>query len=113
MYLVAEAERRIDRGRQIVARQRELVEKVGAAVPVAVELLKAYETTLALLENTLANYQRHEPAVCNAEVLSSPIADAADNAVRDDEEQVREVAYLMEILRAGGYHCEHPQDTLH
>src|SRR5262245_55770190 len=113
MYLVAEAERRIDRGRQIIARQRELVAKVGAAVPVAVELLKAYETTLALLENTLANYQRHEPAVCNAEVLSSPVPDATDNPVPDDDEPISEVVRLLEIFRAGGYHCELPQDTLH
>lgn len=110
MY-VAEAEHRIHRGRQIVARQRELVEKLAETAPIAVELLKVFETSLALLENTLANYQRHEPAVCNLVELSSPIPDAADNPVRDDE--MRVVDRLMEILRAGGYHCELPQDTLH
>src|SRR5262245_38268789 len=119
MRSVAEAERRVDCGRQIVARQRELVAKVGAALPAAVELLKAFETTLALLENTLPNYQRYEPITAstqqglrNSEVLSGPIPEVANSPARDHEEQMPDVARVLEILRAVGHDSKLAQDTL-
>jgi hypothetical protein len=42
------------RGRQIVERQRELVAKFGEQIPIAVALLKSFESSLALFEQTLA-----------------------------------------------------------
>src|SRR5262245_21975557 len=120
MYLVAEAERRIDRGRQIVAQQRELVAKVGAALPAAVALLKAFETTLALLENTLANYQRYKLITAgtqlglrNSEMLSGPISEVANSPAWDHEGQMRDVARVLQILRAVGCDCKLTLDTLH
>ena len=101
MYLVAEAERRVDRGRQIVAQQRALVAKIGETVPIAVELLRAYETTLALLESALANRRQHEPGA------------GSTSPAQDHQAQRRDIARVMEILRGGGYDCELVQDTLH
>ena len=120
MYLVAEAESRVDRGRQIVARQRELATKVAEAAPIAVELLKTFESTLALLENTLANYRRYEAIIANtqeglhnSEVPFGPIPEVANSPAPDHEEQMRSVARVLQILRAVGYDCKLTQDTMH
>src|SRR5215472_10075333 len=64
---VSEAERRVDRGRQIVARQRELVAKLGEQFPIAVTLLKNFERSLALFEEVLATHQRDEVSIARAE----------------------------------------------
>ena len=52
--LVWEADRRVGRARQIVARQRDLVARVGEQVPIAVALLHTFERSLALFEEVLA-----------------------------------------------------------
>jgi hypothetical protein len=109
MLTASEAQRRVDRRRRIVAQQRELVAKIGDAFPIAGELLKLYEKSLALLESTLENHLRHEPDIGPPD----PVLDGADDAAWDHEEQVRKVARLMEVLRQGGYHCELAQGTQH
>jgi hypothetical protein len=118
--LLSEAERRVDRGRQIVARQRELVAKLGEKFPIAVALLKNFEDLLALFEKNLATYQRNEVSIAGAgQALVVPTtpncleeADAT-GAKLDHQERMRAVARILEILREGGYHCELDQKTLH
>ena len=110
MFAVADAERRIDRGRQIVARQQEIVAKFGGGLPNSVELLKAYERTLAVLEEALAAHRlRHESTTGNAFVEQA----ATVASMPDHEGQMCEVAHLVEIPREAGYHCELDHDTLH
>jgi len=107
MCPISEADGRVIRGRQIVARQQELVAKFGERLPAALELLKVYERTLAVLEESLAACQlRYDDAAKNACVEQ---ADAIDS-VSEREEQMREIAHLMEILREGGFHCELSRD---
>jgi hypothetical protein len=117
---VSEAERRVDRGRQIVARQRELVAKLGEQFPIAVTLLKNFERSLALFEEVLATHQRNEVSIARAEqALVAPttpncLAEAdATGAKLDHQERMRAVARILEILREGGYQCELDQQTLH
>ena len=118
--LVSEAERRVDRGRQIVARQRELVAKLGEQFPIAVTLLKSFERSLALFEEVLATHQRDEVSIARAEqALVVPTTPNcleevdATGAKLDHQERMRAVARILEILREGGYHCELDQKTLH
>jgi uncharacterized protein (DUF1697 family) len=118
--LVSEAERRVDRGRQIVARQRELVAKLGEQFPIAVTLLKSFERSLALFEEVLATHQRNEVSIARAEqALVVPTTPNcleevdATGAKLDHQERMRAVARILEILREGGYHCELDQKTLH
>jgi hypothetical protein len=117
---VSEAERRVDRGRQIVARQRELVAKLGEQFPIAVTLLKNFERSLALFEEVLATHQRNEVPIARAEqALVVPTTPNcleevdATGAKLDHQERMRAVARILEILREGGYHCELDQKTLH
>ena len=117
---VSEAERRVDRGRQIVARQRELVAKLGEQFPIAVTLLKSFERSLALFEEVLATRQRNEVSIARAEqALVVPTTPNcleevdATGAKPDHQERMRAVARILEILREGGYHCELDQKTLH
>ena len=117
VIVVSEAQRRVDRGRRIVAQQRELVGKVGKALPLAVSLLETCERTLALLEDGLANYQlmadSMQQTLCNSKTLVDSNPAEVVGPQRDNEEQLRHVARILEILREGGYHCELAQDTLH
>ena len=118
--LVSEVERRVDRGRQIVARQRELVAKLGERFPIAVAILKNLEDLLAIFERDLATNQRNEVSIARAEqALVAPTtpncleeADAT-RAKLDHQERMRAVARVLEILRGAGYHCELDQKTLH
>jgi len=117
--LVLKAERRVDRGRQIVARQRELVAKLGERFPIAVALLKNFEDLLAIFERDLATHQRKEVSIARAEqALVAPttpncLEEADVTAKLDHQERMRAVARILEILREGGYHCELDQQTLH
>jgi hypothetical protein len=52
MLSATELERRVVRSRQLVARQREFAAKLGEDFPVAVKLLKEFERSLALLEDS-------------------------------------------------------------
>jgi hypothetical protein len=101
-----EAERRVTRGREIVARQRDVIAKVGEVpqavallkvgeVPQAVALLKTFEGLLALYEDILAAYQ---PAA--GLLAESP-----------EEANWRQVFRVMEILREGGYDCDLQQTS--
>src|SRR5215471_7309150 len=102
--LVSEAERRLDRGRQIVARQRELVAKLGERSPIAVALLKIFERSLAIFEEVLATNQRNEVFIARAEqALVAPTtpncleeADAT-RAKLDHRERMRAVARVLDI----------------
>lgn len=123
---VSEIQRRVDRGREIVARQRELAAKCGKRIPDAITLLQSFETTLALLEKTQAAL-KHSAAL-RAEAAKAVHGDRTVPAVTIDshlepdepirskpayEEQASVVARIMEILREGGYHCELDRVTLH
>lgn len=107
--VISEVERRVIRGRQIVARQRDLVAQLGGRLPMAVALLRNFETTLAISEERLAADQRQRVVTVSSQpVIASPAATQLD-----DPADVRAVAHLMEILRQGGYACELAYDTLH
>src|SRR5262245_41842558 len=118
-----ELERRVVRGRQMVARQRELAAKLGEDLPVAVALLKTYERSLALLENAVQRSRvladTVDRAVCGSSALlvaSFPNClepGGTSDPQRGHQEQMRDVARLMEILRGGGYHCELAEKNLH
>lgn len=105
-----ELEQRIVRGRQIVARQRELAAEMGNAFPVAVMLLATCEKSLALLEHS---YRQSVPdGTVNKAIpqlsgflvaLPSPAEAAASELNYQD--RMRHVARIMEILGEGGYHC--------
>jgi hypothetical protein len=115
-----EFERRVVRGRQIVARQRELAAKLGEDLPIAVALLAAYERSLALLENA---YERStvltntvDKAVRGSRALlvaNCPSPADTTGPGQDHQEGMRAVALIMEILREGGYHCELTKETMH
>ena len=120
----AEIEHRVDRARQIVARQRELVERVGERIPGAVTLLKTFESTLGLIEKTQTALQRSRALRAEAEqavqgtvtaALPSDCPEPGDpiHAKLDYEKQMSAVARIMEILREGGYRCEFDCATLH
>ena len=116
-----ELERRVVRGRQMVARQRELAVKLGEELPIAVALLKTYENSLALLENAVQRSRvladTVDKAVCGSSALlvasfPSCLEPAGTTGPqRDHQEQMLDVSRLMEILRGGGYHCELADQT--
>jgi hypothetical protein len=107
---LSQQRRRVDRGRQIVARQRELVAKHGDRLPVAVALLETYERTVRLFELGL---DRCERRVVLAEQSAEKVVEAAEVTQKlTYQEQMRAVAHLMEVLRSGGYHCELAEETL-
>ena len=106
---------RIDRARQIVERQRELVAKLGERSPIAAALLKNFESTLLLFEKCLANHGRANELLAASEdraVLGSkasvaaPIEQAGADPLALEQEQARALAHLMETLREGGYQFE-------
>ena len=108
MSPVLDAERRVNRGRKIVAQQQELVARLKKPWPAALELLKAYKRTLALFEETLAMYRlRYREVAKNAGVEGNAITSMSEC------EEARAIARLLEILRGAGYHCELTQETLH
>jgi hypothetical protein len=118
--LVSEAERRVHRGRQIVARQREFVAKFGEQVPIALALLKNFEDLLALFERTQALNEalavEAEQSVVNAAV-AAPMARCHEPAdpvalTLDHQDQTCDIDHIMEILREAGYHCELLQENL-
>jgi hypothetical protein len=113
-------ERRIHRGRQIVARQRALVTKFGGEVPIALALLETFESSLAIFEKTLAARQRDEVLIARAEqavrnskaVLEAPIPNCLEPA--DAIGPKLDYTHIVKILREGGYDCELlAQETLH
>jgi hypothetical protein len=121
-----ELEHRIIRGRQIIARQRELVAKLGNVLPISVTLLETFEKTLSLFEKTQAAFLRSDALTDEAiqtvhsdkTVVAAPIptcvdlADAARSKV-EYEEQMSAARHIMEILCGGGYHCELDRETSH
>jgi hypothetical protein len=85
---------------------RELVERAREVVKLAKKVLTESDPSI------LSRWPRPEPP------SESPVANCrepvdATGLMRDQEEQMRAVAHIMEILREGGYHCEINQDTLH
>jgi len=121
--LLSETEHRVDRGRQIVARQRGLVAKFGKELPIAVGLLEAFERSLVLLEkiaadrNNLASHQSDEvvkQAVRTSKAFfAAPIPNCLEpaDAARPKPHHLS-VAHIMKILREGGFDCELVQETL-
>ena len=99
------AERRVIRGRQIVARQREIASASGT--PLSIALLETFEASLAVFEDNLTRHLR-DGGLC-AEQLARPIS----QTVIDYQARSRRVASVMEILREGGYACELTQPILH
>ena len=121
---VSEIEHRVDWARQLVARQRELVTRVGERIPDAAALLKTFETTLGLFEKAQAVLQHSQTLRTRAGQttcgdgtatpgLDCPEPGEAIPAKLDYEEQMSAIARIMEILRDGGYHCELGGETLH
>ena len=120
--LSSELERRVVRGRQIVARQQELAAKLGKEFPIALALVETFEKSLVLIEQ---HYQREVLATAvDGAVggLSAPLAvsvpicfepDGTTDPGRDYQQQMRDVARLMELLRNGGYRCELAEGTMH
>ena len=121
---VSEMQRRVERGRQIVARQRELAAKFGEQSPIAVTLVKNFESCLAVFEEAQAGLQRNEalateaepPVVSDKAVAAARTSNchepaAATGSMLDYEEQMRTVARTVEILREGGHHCELEQPS--
>jgi hypothetical protein len=119
---VTESERLV-RGRQIVARQRELAERLGNVLPIAVALLETYEKSLSLLEKACQRAEVLSNAGDNAVpgprgllAASSPNGPSpVDRAVPklDYQARMREVALVMELLSEGGYDCELAKETAH
>jgi hypothetical protein len=124
--IIPEAERHICRARQLVERQRQLVSKIGKQNPAAVTLLTNFEQSAALLEQALTNYRR-------SDLLAARMREAIDNrnpgirrtapnhleqasealaARQAHDEQMRNVAGIVEILREGGFLCELSRETL-
>src|SRR5262249_23707706 len=124
--LLSETEHRVDRGRQIVARQRGLVAKFGKELPIAVGLLEAFERSLVLLEKIAADrknrasHQSDEVVIAEQAVRTSRALFAAPipnwlepaDAARPKPDHLS-VAHILKILREGGYDCELVQETLH
>src|SRR4051812_32185539 len=100
---VSEAERRICRAHEIISRQRELVARLGDRMPVAAMLLENFEKSAALLEQALASYRRNEAVM----------AVAAASLQQDNQQQMRDIARIMEVLRQGGFQCGLRNETLH
>jgi hypothetical protein len=55
--VILEMERRVCRARQLVERQRQLVDRIGNRIPAATALLLSFERSAALLERSLAIYR--------------------------------------------------------
>jgi len=121
--LVSEAERHIVRGRQIVARQRDLVAKIGEQdAPRAVALWRTFERSLTIIEEILAAHQRNEvptatteQALRSSKALLVPIPNCLEPADATGPKLVHQVksaaAHIMKILREGGYDCERTRST--
>jgi hypothetical protein len=117
-----ELERLVVRGREIVARQRELAAKLGNEFPIAGALLETYEKSLALFED----YRRQEvlakpvdeavggsSALLVASYSNCPSPDDTTVPKQDHQDRMRGVVLVMEILRDAGYQCELAKETLH
>jgi hypothetical protein len=68
-----EIQHRIYRDRQIVARQREFVEKSGEQLPIAVALLRNFESHLAALEETQATLWGNKARRGSGKTAGSPL----------------------------------------
>jgi hypothetical protein len=117
-----ELERRVVRGREIVARQRELAAKLGEDFPLAVKLLNEFERSLALLEdiqrrevltNTVNKAVRGSGALLVASIPICPSPADIIGPQPDYQDRMRDVALIMDILRDAGYRCELANDTVH
>jgi hypothetical protein len=93
-------------------------------MPAAAVLLRNFEHSAALLEQTLATYRHNDliaarvkDAIYSSNATLPPTTPTEANepslAKLAYEAQMRDVGRLMEILREGGYHCELAGDTLH
>jgi hypothetical protein len=117
MLSATELERRVVRGREIVARQRELAAKLGEDCPLAVKVLNEFERFLALLEDR----QRREvlkavPGFGALLVAPFPICPSSTDMFGpepDYQDRMRHVARIMDVLRDAGYQCELAKDSLH
>jgi hypothetical protein len=123
MLSATELERRVVRGREIVARQRKLAAKLGENCPLAIKVLNEFERFLALLEdrqrrevftNTVDKSVRGAGALLVAAfpICPSP-TDITGPELPDYQDRMRRVALVMEILRDAGYHCELAKDSMH
>jgi hypothetical protein len=121
MLSATELERRVVRGREIVARQRELAAKLGEDCPLAIKVLNQFERFLALLEdrqrkevltNTVEKAVRGSGAllVASFPICPSP-ADITGPEPPDHQGRMRRVALVMEILRDAGYQSELAKET--
>ena len=122
MLSATELERRVVRGREIVARQRELAAKLGEDCPLAVKVLNEFERFLALLEdrqrrevftNTVDKSVRGAGALLVAPFPICPSSADMFGPEPDYQDRMRHVARIMDILRDAGYPCELAKDTMH
>ena len=113
MLSVAEIERRVVRGREIVERQRQLAAKIGNDFPIAIALLAAFEKSLALLEvhhqpDVLANAR--DESARGSDVLQ--IASVPELEIMAYQKEMRDTARVLEILRSSGYECKLAEPTM-
>src|SRR5215475_3672888 len=107
----SEIELNVDRCRQIVSRQRELVAKFGGW-PIAAELLKTFEETLGILEQ-MATDRRSKLHLGTEQPAPPKCLEPADAITERAayQEQMRNVARVVELLRGGGYACDLLEDV--
>jgi hypothetical protein len=100
---LSELQRRLDRARELVGRQRELAAGYGEQIPAAVALLRNLEDRLVLLEGTQAMLQR---GLENG--ATQPLIGTSDTAgpKLTYEQKMRVAARVVEILSNAGYRCK-------